>query len=364
MLASTRLFTYTQSVMYTYSYDGLQPQSKSQAQGPGFLGNIGQRFSSHTPSHETVKRHVVFLMLQAVFIMSLAVFSMYAELRANVAEADTKNLEIQQHLLVQSRKENDRISQNSAVLGAQNADGTARSTNSETSDDIRKNTDGTLPESAQPAQDEYVIAVYGDSMVDTMGEVLEYMDHDLKEKYPNTRFNLYNYGMGSNNTDDGLLRWEKPFHHMDRNYPPITEIEPDIIIMGSFAYNVFTPHNRDKHWLGLTELVQRSQRLTPNVYILAEIAPMRRGFGFGPNGVNWEPATAYAHTGNIIEQLKNAIGLSETLQVPLIDAYTPSLEEDREEGKRQYVNPSDGIHPSVAGHQFMAEIIIEALQLK
>jgi hypothetical protein len=182
--------------------------------------------------------------------------------------------------------------------------------------DINKDAEPTLPESAQPAKDEYVIAVYGDSMVDTMGERLEYLEHELTKKYPHTRFDLYNYGMGSNNAEDGLTRWSKPFHYMDRNYPPITEIEPDIIIMGSFAYNVFTPHNRDKHWLALTDLVQRAQQITPNVYMLAEIAPLRRGFGFGPNGVNWSPTTAYTHTGNIIEQLKNAIGLSQTCKNP------------------------------------------------
>jgi len=96
---------------------------------------------------------------------------------------------------------------------------------------------------------------------------------------------------------------------------------------------------------------------------LAEIAPKRRGFGFGPNGINWEPATAYEHTGKIIEQLENAVGLSQPLHVPLIDAYTPSLQEEKKEGRPELINSSDGIHPSVEGHEFIAKIIADTIEL-
>ncbi len=354
--------------MYTYTYEGLEPR-KSGKEDSGFLGKITNRFTSYSPSSETVKRHTAFLLVQAVFILVLAVVSMYTELQANVADAESKMLTFEQQLALAHNSRTNQMSQSSAVLGASNnqTDSQQNSNNNKQDiiiKDINEETDSTLPDSAEPSKDEYVIAVYGDSMVDTMGERLEYLEHELTKKYPHTHFDLYNYGMGSNNAEDGISRWGKPFHYMDRNYPPITEIKPDIIIMGSFAYNVFTPHNRDRHWLALTDLVQKSQQLTPDVYMLAEIAPLRRGFGFGPNGVNWSPATAYVHTGNIIEQLKNAIGLSQTLQVPLIDTYTPSLDGDREEGQSKYVNPSDGIHPSVAGHQFIAEIIVQTLELK
>lgn len=354
--------------MYTYTYEGLEPR-KTDRDNSGLLRKITGRFTSYSPSSETVKRHTAFLLVQALFILVLAVVSMYTELQANVADAESKMLTFEQQLALAHNSRTNQIAQSSAVLGTSNTS-TDSQQNSDTNrqdiiiKDINEETDSTLPDSAEPSKDEYVIAVYGDSMVDTMGERLEYLEHELTKKYPHTHFDLYNYGMGSNNAEDGITRWGKPFHHMDRNYPPITEIEPDIIIIGSFAYNVFTPHNRDKHWLALTDLVQKSQQLTPDVYMLAEIAPLRRGFGFGPNGVNWSPATAYVHTGNIIEQLKNAIGLSQTLQVPLIDAYTPSLDGEREEGQSKYVNPSDGIHPSVAGHQFIAETIVKAIELK
>ena len=72
---------------------------------------------------------------------------------------------------------------------------------------------------------------------------------------------------------------------------------------------------------------------------------------------------AQEDAGRIIEQLQNAVGLSKSLQVPLIDAFSPSFNPQTQEGNRSYVNPSDGIHPSVEGHQFMAEKIAQTLRL-
>ena len=201
----------------------------------------------------------------------------------------------------------------------------------------------------------YTIAIFGDSMIDTMGERLEYLEHSLKKKYPKTNFQLYNYGIGAQTVEQGVARLNSSLDYKDRHYPPLTQINPDIIILGSFAYNPFSPYNRDQHWLQLTKLTEEAKKITPNIYLLAEIAPLRSDFGKGPGGVNWETNTAWTHSGHIIEQLENVLGLSKTLNIPIIDAYTPSG------GKKIYVNPHDGIHPSVAGHEFTADIITEKL---
>lgn len=222
-----------------------------------------------------------------------------------------------------------------------------------------------LPTAAPtPAKASYTIAIIGDSMVDTMGERLEYLEAALLARYPQVKFTLYNYGVGSQTVTDGLARISSPLRHMDRTYPAIAEVKPDIIIVGSFGYNPYTPHDRDKHWLELTRLVQYSQSLTKQVYMLAEIAPLRRGFGAGPMGVNWSPDTVYTHTGHIVEQLQNVIGLAKTLKVPLIDTFVPSVTDANFSGTESYVNVSDHIHPSVQGHTFMADKIAGTIELK
>lgn len=207
------------------------------------------------------------------------------------------------------------------------------------------------------SKNSYSIAVYGDSMVDTMGERLEYLEHSLKRLYPSVNFTLYNYGKGSENVEMGFDRWNNRLDYKDRHYQSIAEVRPDIIVIGSFAYNPFFPYERDRHWVGLTKLIEIAKSVTPNVYILAEIAPLRSNFGKGPNGVNWDEQTAYIHSGHIIEQLENAVGLAKTLSVPLIDVFHASG------GNTSYTNSSDGIHPSVAGHEFTANMIANAISL-
>lgn len=215
----------------------------------------------------------------------------------------------------------------------------------------------TIPPPPLLRKNSYSIAVFGDSMVDTMGERLEYLEHSLKRKYPNVNFTLYNFGKGSENVEMGLARLNSRLDYQDRHYPSIVEVKPDIVIVGSFAYNPFSPYDRDRHWIGLTKLVQQVQTVSPNVYMLAEIAPLRSNFGKGPMGVNYDTDTAFTHSGRIVEQLENAVGLSKTLGVPLIDVF------DASKGHPEYTNPSDGIHPSVSGHEFTADIIANTIQL-
>lgn len=50
--------------------------------------------------------------------------------------------------------------------------------------------------SPKPSKSTYTIAIIGDSMADTMGESMEYLQESLKARYPQTNFNLYNYGIG------------------------------------------------------------------------------------------------------------------------------------------------------------------------
>lgn len=325
-----------------------------------------------SPSETAVKKHIGILTIQAGFLLALASFFTAMQLYAEIQEASLPQLpnSIASPLAYGPSGEiidgiNSRVEEKHPTDEEENANAVLGAESEEFEElDNLPNTTPTPTAPTQPKKDSYSIAIYGDSMVDTMGERLEYLEKELQERYPNTTFHLYNYGVGSQNIHDGLARWNKPLLYVDREYPAVTEVKPDIFIAGSFGYNVLVPHNRDAHWLGYTELVQRAQKISPNVYMLAEIIPCRRGFGFGPNGVNWEPATAWSHTEKIVEQLENVLGLSPTLRIPLINAYTPSMEEGKKDCRKELVNPSDNIHPSVEGHQFIAKIIADTIELR
>lgn len=213
-----------------------------------------------------------------------------------------------------------------------------------------------------PNKQSYIIAAFGDSMVETMGDNLDYLQKSLTERYPKTKFKLYNYGIGSQNVIEGLSRFYTPYIYKNRNFPPINQINADIIIISSFGYNPLTPYDKDKHYQILMNLVKEAQKTGSKVYLLSEIAPIKTGFGSGPGGVNWTEEKINEHVPQIINQLENAVGLSKTLNVPLINAYKAS-QVDGKYGNPKYVSAHDHIHPSVEGEIFMANLIATTLKL-
>lgn len=209
----------------------------------------------------------------------------------------------------------------------------------------------------------YTIALFGDSMVDTMGENLDYLQKSLKAKYPQTTFKLYNYGIGGENIEKGIARFTQAFAYQTRNYPPITQLKPDVIILGSFSYNPFPIHDAQKHYNLLKNLLTQAKTTGAQIYLLAEIAPLENNFGVGQHGVNWPAELANKQAVHIVEQIQNVINISAATNTPIINVYHESLLGSKF-GNPTYVNSDDGIHPSVQGHVLTANLIAKILKLK
>lgn len=213
-----------------------------------------------------------------------------------------------------------------------------------------------------PNKASYIIAAFGDSMVDTMGENLDYLDKQMMARYPTTKFKFYNYGIGSQNVVERNARFDVPFKYQTRDYPRINEIKADIIIISSFAYNPLEPYDKTKYLENLKELVTKSKNTGAKVYLLAEIAPLKEGFGKGVGGVNWEEDKVKTHVANIIQNLDAAVALAGQLNIPLINTYKAS-QIDGKYGNKTYVGSHDNIHPSIEGEVFMANLIAETIKL-
>ncbi len=348
--------------MHTYSY------TKSGKSSPS---TISGRLL-HYISEARVQDHLGLLVGQAILLVMLALIHMSFQYQAVKLEADADKVimtnrirHAQEKMYAQKTQKTQKNTADSVVLGTTS---TLENLSTEKTPVSLLGSSNTIPVAPSPGpqlqKQYYSIALIGDSMVDTMGENGDYLRLELAKKYPNVQFVIYNYGKGARNVTQGIADYHEPFTYKDRNYTSIDTIKPDIIIVGSFAYNPFNPHDRNQHWLQYTRLVQEAQKTTPHVYMLAEIAPVRSGFGLTPNGVAWDPQSAWSHTGKILEQLQNVLSLSQTLHIPVIDSYTPSLNEAGTEGRRELINSADNIHPSVAGHEFIAQKIVEKLRFE
>lgn len=210
---------------------------------------------------------------------------------------------------------------------------------------------------AKLSKSSYTIALYGDSMIDTMGD-MKYLSDALVKKYPETNFSLYNYGIGAQNVKVGFERLNLKFSHQSRNYEPIGKINPDVIILGTFAYNPFDPHNLETYKNNLRPLINQLKATGAQVYLLIEIAPLKENFGKGPQGINWPQDLTLRQSKNIEEQLVTAKTLAQSINVPTIDVYS------RTKGNPTYTSKDDGIHPSYDGHVYTANLIAQTIVLK
>ncbi len=206
-----------------------------------------------------------------------------------------------------------------------------------------------------------IIALFGDSMVDTMETNAPYLQNSFARLYPNMHFTLQNYGIGAQPVTKGLARLKEPLNYKDRQYPSILESNADIYIIDSFAYNPL--ESIDEYTTALTELLTQFKASGKPVYLLATIAPLKSNFGKGPGGVNWDSDTAWTHATKIQTHLEKSISIANSLAIPVIDCYHPTLQSNGE-GIKTFVNSHDGIHPSVSGHQFIAQQIAQSINLK
>lgn len=181
-------------------------------------------------------------------------------------------------------------------------------------------------------------------------------------RYPTAKFKFYNYGIGSQNVVEGSNRFDVPFSYKTRNYPRINEIKADVIIISSFAYNPLSPYDKSAYLNALKDLIAKSKNTGAQVYLLAEIAPLKVGFGKGVGGVNWDEVKTKEHVSYILQNLDAAVALAAQTNTPLINAYKAS-QVDGKYGNKTYVATHDGIHPSIEGEVFIADIIADTLKL-
>lgn len=208
------------------------------------------------------------------------------------------------------------------------------------------------------------IAFLGDSMVDTLGQDLGEVRDGLTRMYPTTTFTLLNYGVGGENIVSGLARVLKGYSYLGKTHPSLISQLPDLIVVESFGYNPF-PFEAgalEHHWLSLAYIVDAIKANLPGtkIVIAATIAPNSRTFGDGAAGLAFSATEKLQRTQTIKSYLDNATKFAKSQQLPLADAYHPSLD-DLGDGRELYVNPGDQIHYSDTGRQFFSKVVVDTI---
>lgn len=196
------------------------------------------------------------------------------------------------------------------------------------------------------------LAVIGDSMIETLGQNIPSLSAALQKYYPAIKFNISNFGRGAT-----TLTYAK------NRLPIIFTQKPDLIVLESFAYNNYgnTAPGYDQYQQELESIIATIHQQLPNTKIIlaATIAPDTVHFAKGVKDLNLSSLDRLERTNTIKLYLEKLIRFATTNNLPLADAYTPSLVNDS--GNPRFINITDYIHPSPAGANFFSQILAKTI---
>ncbi len=212
------------------------------------------------------------------------------------------------------------------------------------------------------------IAMIGDSMTDTAGEDCRFLKAELNKHFPGREFELFNYGVGGTRAGYGLWRLTNAYEHREKKFKPLVEIQPDIVLIESFAYNNGSDglhgegiaHFRDMHQKIVATLQEKTSAKL--VYIVT-IAPDTESFlKTVPNFKHTPVSIRRWMAEDRMVYLEEAIKIAHELGLPLVNIYKATLDANKKGTPLgHWVDKNDWIHPGEAGHQLIAAKTVEVL---
>ena len=213
-----------------------------------------------------------------------------------------------------------------------------------------------------------VVAI-GDSMTDTFGKGMPRLAEALATQWPDKDFEVVNYGVGGTRVGYGLWRLTNEYEHWDTKHQPLVSLDPDLVILESFAYNNATDgvnevgisHFRDMH----TKIVETlRERTNAEILCVATIAPDCDHFLESvPPFFNTPVPIRRRMAKERMDYLEEFIKLVEELNLPVADVYHKSLDNVAEGiPLSTNITPVDWIHPGDTGHQLIASVIVDAIK--
>lgn len=208
---------------------------------------------------------------------------------------------------------------------------------------------------------DYTIVLVGDSMTEYLGN-LEELGYFLNKYYPNKHFLLLNYGYSSTNTLSLPDRIEKDSFHNNRTFQAINDINFDLILIESFGNNPPSQYPLEEDLKIQTQTLDKvisdltQKHSKSKIVFVATIAPNKYFYGIGL--VNLTPDQRQKWVSDREAFIKNHIKYAKDHQIPVIDIFDQSLNIFGD-GRVDYLNPADHIHPSTVGIYFIDDNIAQ-----
>lgn len=212
------------------------------------------------------------------------------------------------------------------------------------------------------------VVTTGDSMTASFGEGAPILANALNAKWPEKEFDVINQGVGGTRVGYGLWRLKNEYEWRDKKHPPLISLDPDIVIIESFAYNNATDgftddalnHFRDMH-RQIVETLQEETNAT--IIFIATFAPDMDNFLKSvPAYYNTPLSIRHRMAKERMAYLEEAIKVANELNLPLVNAYQRSLDNVKKGiPLASNINPIDWIHPSECGMKLVAQEIVNTL---
>jgi lysophospholipase L1-like esterase len=207
----------------------------------------------------------------------------------------------------------------------------------------------------------YTIVMIGDSMTHALGPHGGKFSEEINKLYKAVGHEVIidNYASGSTN----ILSLDKAMNskttYWDSKFEPLLSREFDMILVESFGYNPLSQYGLEeglkKQNEELDKLIKELIEKRPNAVVIfaATIAP-NKNFYSRPV----DPNKPQNEREELVEErnayIKNHIEFAKDHNIPLINIFEKSLNSEGD-GDLMYINPTDYIHPSAVGIEFISQ---------
>ena len=211
----------------------------------------------------------------------------------------------------------------------------------------------------------YRIDMVGDSMTHALGihggKLSEYLNMLYQSIPGHQHIIIDNYAIGSKNILDLHNQMTQKLTSDGLTLAPLVSMQPDVILIESFGYNPLSQFGlidgQKKQTQVLDDTMKFLKTTLPNTAIVfvATIAPNKETYAQNENqgsAVSDREAQAQER----MAYIKNHMAYAASHNIPVIDIYDKSLTKDGD-GNMTYINPTDHIHPSFAGIDFISHEI-------